>query len=1001
MNTDRSRPYPRQGGRRVDVFDPRVYIAKSTGQFKEEMTMINVKGMAVSRRSLAPLMNFRATGRKYPFRMLRPLAAPCACLLSVLIGACSGAPFKPLSCVLPCTPSGHCSLIMPVPYGAEHAVLSATTSLELDTGSVVTAGNGAPGPVANLGWEITVERDHASVGAIVSRASVALGAGATVNGPLKTGGILLNPSGAMVSGAITTNALVAEDRHELTRVTFAGGPNVDVIASSHTLAPGSYGKVMIGAGGTLELAAGTYWLESLTVLPNASLALDESAGTITVFVKHTLEFAGTQMQQGGDGNVLIAAFGCDDVVFRAPFRGTVSAQNARLLLAGPPGSAFAGRYFANKIRLGADNKVVGLATAYPAGPPLSAGGVIPKLPPPLPAPPPPVPGCYAYTANGWNTVPCATDAYINSHFPLPDTQVTLSSSATPSLVFGQLAVTITQLTSEQNGFLASTASISPLCQTSGSPVANQWSVQNNTNAWVIASGSNAGDTAATQFTLMSNGANTSVCIWNVNVSSQGYAKQCYSPAPAQRAGGLQPFDMGNIAAYTNTNGTLSMVASFTWVPPGQPTAYSVVAADTYGLNGNWNEVSGGIIGQGNCSQAQFTNAEEVTQAMGSTCPADVAATSAVCAPPTLQPNAGAFQGGNGTAETNNLTAVDTPVVSYPNADLAVTNVTGTTTGSCLGPSHAYVKDNVNDFGATPSTIGGQVFWESPDIFLVPSGTPVDLNAVSTETTITPGGQFDIYVRVHNDLGCSDVTGAKAQVYLANPSALSVQWTPITGSQYVGNNGSSTGVTVPAGGQALIGPLTFTAPSSGLGNGHKCLLADIEATGEPPPANTYDAPDSNQVGQRNLQFVGPCEYPLTNATTVSGLAQITLSLTPATGTGPSLTTLPDVEVAFDDSDSSWYNVWNVQTGAGTTFAVTHDTGTGTTTVRLGAFSVALNAVPLANGESRNATGTINLPSGDTATLQIAAQLTETGAGGSVLVSNGGSCSVTAPVYRRPQ
>ena len=37
----------------------------------------------------------------------------------------------------------------------------------------------------------------------------------------------------------------------------------------------------------------------------------------------------------------------------------------------------------------------------------------------------------------------------------------------------------------------------------------------------------------------------------------------------------------------------------------------------------------------------------------------------------------------------------------------------------------------------------------------------------------------------------------------------------------------------------------------------------------------------------------------------------------------------------------------------------------TTVRLGTFSVALNSVSLAAGQSRNATATINLPSGSSA------------------------------------
>jgi hypothetical protein len=122
------------------------------------------------------------------------------------------------------------------------------------------------------------------------------------------------------------------------------------------------------------------------------------------------------------------------------------------------------------------------------------------------------------------------------------------------------------------------------------------------------------------------------------------------------------------------------VAQLSWVPAGRPNQYAVVRGpDTYGLAGNWSQVSGGLLGIGASSQAQFTNAVVVTRAIASTCPGDTDATSPTCAPPTLQPNANAYVGGNGTAETNNLTAIGgTPSVSYPNSDLAVTSITGWT-----------------------------------------------------------------------------------------------------------------------------------------------------------------------------------------------------------------------------------------------------------------------------------------------------------------------------------
>jgi hypothetical protein len=318
----------------------------------------------------------------------------------------------------------------------------------------------------------------------------------------------------------------------------------------------------------------------------------------------------------------------------------------------------------------------------------------------------------------------------------------------------------------------------------------------------------------------------------------------------------------------------------------------------------------------------------------------------------------------------------------------------------LGPSHIYVKDNQNDYGATPSNVGGQVFWESPDIFLVPRDAHVDVAAVSSETLITPGGLFDIWVRVHNDLGCSDVNDARALIYLAKPSALSTEWDPITNEMYVGDNSSMTGVKVLAGKEALIGPIHFTAPMTGIGDGHRCILAAIMADGEHAvdDATVFRAPDSNQVAQRNIQFTS-CAYPLTNATTSNGSLILTLSV-PTTETEPSLTGLPDIEVVFDDADSSWFRDWMSQAIDEGTFTVTHDDGAGTTTVRLGAYSVVLDSVELDAGESRTAAGIFKLVPGASVSLQIAGNLTDDNDESTVLAENGGTCQFTAPAAPPP-
>ena len=502
----------------------------------------------------------------------------------------------------------------------------------------------------------------------------------------------------------------------------AGLTDVPIPANARFLPLGAHapGNVHIsGPQDSLSLRPGNYVAADIDLDSPGTINIYPSSGLVTIFVTGHLSIGGHANLLGSPKNLQFIVQGDREATVQ-------------------PGGTLVGLLYAPESEVELHSEVFGSvvgrtvkfddhgavhydeSAACPGPPPI--GKAVPP-PPPLPPPPPDKVGCYVYTRNGWQSTPCATDAFIDAHFPHPDVQLTMTSTATTPLVLGEVAVTIPQVASETNTWLANSFSG---CPASGTNVANQWSVQTNTNGWTIASGPHAGDDATTQFVVMSDGSTNGICIWQVDATAQLYPKTCVVPNPPQRSGGLQAFDFGAVAGQANSNGTISITAELSWLPGGQPNIYGVTATDTYNLGGNWNQVSGGILGMANCFQAQFTDAEVVTQVLASTCAGDTQATSATCAGAALQPDASVFIGGTGTIETNNLTAVTTPSVTYLNTDLAISSVTGSTSGSCLGPSHAYVKDSADDFGATPSTIGNQVFWESPDIFLMPHGTPVDL-----------------------------------------------------------------------------------------------------------------------------------------------------------------------------------------------------------------------------------------------------------------------------------
>ena len=162
---------------------------------------------------------------------------------------------------------------------------------------------------------------------------------------------------------------------------------------------------------------------------------------------------------------------------------------------------------------------------------------------------------------------------------------------------------------------------------------------------------------------------------------------------------------------------------------------------------------------------------------------------------------------------------------------------------------------------------------------------------------------------------------------------------------------------------------------------KCLIAAIEANGQAAPDDFWDAPNSFQVAQRNVQLF-ECQYPLTNATTSDGWVE--LRLTVPDGVAPELSSENVLQVTFDDPNATWHARWVLGQGD---YAVLHNGGR--TTVQLGARDVSLAPVPLAAGHSVTAEAVVSLATGEPeTTIELAATLTDVD--GAELVTNGGSC-----------
>lgn len=197
----------------------------------------------------------------------------------------------------------------------------------------------------------------------------------------------------------------------------------------------------------------------------------------------------------------------------------------------------------------------------------------------------------------------------------------------------------------------------------------------------------------------------------------------------------------------------------------------------------------------------------------------------------------------------------TQVVTVNNGNLSAP-------GTGTGWRNAYLQDSPSDFGQIPSTLGGEPFWASPDIIVVPAGVQVSPSFSANTAPFVVNKPYDVYLRVHNN-GCDPVSNVRGRVFYATPG------TGFTDVHCIGeenedpthctSNWSSKVTNVPGLGVDLLGPFKWTpspADLDGAATGHRCFLAAIDVGDDagPPLASvaSWDVRKLDNVAQRNVQ-----------------------------------------------------------------------------------------------------------------------------------------------------
>ncbi|HYP99174.1 MAG TPA: hypothetical protein VER96_10950 [Polyangiaceae bacterium] len=831
-------------------------------------------------------------------------------------------------------------------------------------------------------------------------------------------------SNAIVQAATTITANGGTVRGSLRANSASGFAVVPVVAGARNLPLGSAtpGSLNINnATQSITLPPGDYVAANINVNFPGSIVISP-AGRVRIWVTGTLNLGGNENLNGIPRNL----------AFLVTSSGTVNVNTS---------GALYGMIYAPTSVVNVNSKIFGSVIARSMAVVNSGGAIhfdqgssctqVSTAGPqsgldPLPAPPP-QPGCYVGTVNGWLAMPCEDPKDILPGFKSfevsQDGLSTYGSTPAPTLLFGQVQATVTNIDHEKGDG-----------GTDGDPGdIPQWSIQNNSNSFNCSGSAN--QTCLVQFVAAHNGASghTAVCIepWRISGTSATIDNFCVGAngqvvdvgsglqfSANGRQGGLKAGDFANIAGYsymTNNTPMMAMVAQFSWVSPDDvvptsattlpnriPGLYAVVTPDTYGLAQGWNRVTGGIMGMGNQAKAIFTNAEVYTRVAASNCAGDVSASGPTC-PSNLELSSSDVRftnigGQYATLETSNLTATQsTPEVVFPNKNLAVTSFVATTnvpsgssTAACLpsAPSHLFIRDNEGDNGGVPSNTGGVPFWQSPDIFVLPLSAPKP-TAFDTpaDIEVTANVTYNVYLRVHNEFGCSAVSGPFS-VFIdgADPNIGFANWQKVTDGADQGQyTMAGAGTIIPAYGSGIIGPFQWTP----MGTGHKCLLAAIAASNETAPPASAAAPvlppayDSNQIAQRNLQIGSSCAYNISAPSSGSANLLLGISVSPEMP-APGASGGPSVSLVFQDPGGIWSAQWQGVPGLS---SVTNDGSK--TTIVLNSSHVALPSVALFQSPSV----TLNVTSpGAPPTVNLSALLTDPETG-TILLQNGGSCTGT--------
>jgi hypothetical protein len=283
----------------------------------------------------------------------KPSAAPAEVesVTSALSGACNdGSP---------------CAFTMVTPHGLSPSalLLSATSSLKIDDRVTLKESNGNPAAIANLGTATLQIGTDGHLGDIWSLGPVTVSDRTVVNGTIHGAVTVTKGNSVTIKAQDHTAFTTTTATSSVTFPTNNSGAFLLQPGATGTLGPGAYAAVTANARSVLNLSTGSYLVESLDLESQSTLALNTTAGPITLYVRTTAILRGNITNTTGAQSFTLVYLGTQALSVVAPLGATVIAPAATINVT--PVQPISGAFFGSAIEVFSGDTVTHVPASVP------------------------------------------------------------------------------------------------------------------------------------------------------------------------------------------------------------------------------------------------------------------------------------------------------------------------------------------------------------------------------------------------------------------------------------------------------------------------------------------------------------------------------------------------------------------------------------------------------------------------------------------------------------